>query len=119
MLRQDKIVVKDHRVFPSNHGVSASARKIVISRSLYGRQQESRYTIHAGRQLCAKEFRYLWTVKIQPSFTGASLLSAKIKVLPSSTGQVSDFLHGVTSLQNPVFLVNSRSPLISWTYSTH
>ena len=35
-----------------------------ISLRLYWRQQDSRYAIHAGHQLNAKEFRYLWTVRI-------------------------------------------------------
>ena len=35
-----------------------------ISLSLCWRQQDSRYAIHAGHQLNAKEFRYLWTVRV-------------------------------------------------------
>ena len=34
-----------------------------ISLRLCWRQQDSRYAIHAGHQLNAKEFRYLWTVR--------------------------------------------------------
>nr|AID23625.1 hypothetical protein [Phaeodactylum tricornutum] len=41
-----------------------------ISLSLCWRQWDSRYAIHAGHQLNAKEFRYLRTVKLQPPFTG-------------------------------------------------
>lgn len=37
---------------------------ISISLKLHWRQQDSRYAIHAGHQLNAKEFRYLWTVRI-------------------------------------------------------
>lgn len=37
---------------------------ISISLSLYQRQQDSRYAIHAGHQSNAKEFRYLWTVRV-------------------------------------------------------
>ncbi len=36
--------------------------RISISLSLCWRQRGSRYTIHAGRNLPDKEFRYLWTV---------------------------------------------------------
>ena len=35
-----------------------------ISLNLCWRQQDSRYAIHAGHQLNAKEFRYLWTVRV-------------------------------------------------------
>jgi hypothetical protein len=35
-----------------------------ISLSLPWRQWGSRYTIHAGRNLPDKEFRYLWTVRV-------------------------------------------------------
>ena len=35
-----------------------------ISLSLHWRQQDSRYAIHAGHQLNAKEFRYLRTVRV-------------------------------------------------------
>ena len=37
---------------------------ISISLRLHWRQQDSRYAIHAGHQLNAKEFRYLWTVRV-------------------------------------------------------
>ena len=37
---------------------------ISISLKLHWRQQDSRYAIHAGHQLNAKEFRYLWTVRV-------------------------------------------------------
>ena len=37
---------------------------ISISLKLHQRQQDSRYAIHAGHQLNAKEFRYLWTVRV-------------------------------------------------------
>jgi hypothetical protein len=37
---------------------------ISISPRLHWRQRRSRYTIHAGRNLPAKEFRYLWTVRV-------------------------------------------------------
>ena len=37
---------------------------ISISLSIWQRQWGSRYTIHAGRNLPDKEFRYLWTVRV-------------------------------------------------------
>ena len=48
---------------------------ISISLSLCWRQRGSRYTIHAGRNLPDKEFRYLWTVRV----TAAVYWSLKLK----------------------------------------
>jgi len=61
----------------------------------YWRQWESRYTIHAGQQLTAKEFRYLWTLRVGPSFTGSYKKSFHFFFLNTSTGQVSDAIHHI------------------------
>ena len=64
-------------VFVTIHNYSKGARglsvqpqvlriftEISISLRLHWRQQDSHYAIHAGHQLNAKEFRYLWTVRV-------------------------------------------------------
>ena len=69
---------------------------ISISSKNYWRQQSSRYTIHAGQKLSVKGFRYLWTVKIQPPFTGVYIRCKNTERSPYSSGQVSDFIHHIS-----------------------
>ena len=63
-LRQCIITVKVYGVFPSSHKESRIFTGNSNSLSQYWRQQGSRYAIHAGRNLPAKEFRYLRTVRV-------------------------------------------------------
>ena len=83
-----------------------------ISLSSYWRQQDSRYAIHAGHQLNAKEFRYLRTVRV----TAAVYRRLQKKLKPTfsfshaGTGQASASILLFTNLQRPVFLLNSRCP---------
>jgi len=53
-----------HRVFPSNLVEFRIFTENSISLNKYWRQWSHRYTIHAGLQLIAKEFRYLRTVRV-------------------------------------------------------
>lgn len=69
---------------------------ISISSKNYWRQQSSRYTIHAGQKLSVKGFRYLWTVKIQPPFTGVYIQRKYAERSLYSSGQVSDFIHHIS-----------------------
>jgi len=63
-LRQCIITVKVYGVFPSSHKESRIFTGNSNSLSQYWRQRGSRYAIHAGRNLPAKEFRYLRTVRV-------------------------------------------------------
>lgn len=76
------------------------------------RQRGSRYTIRAGRYLCDKEFRYLRTVRVTAAVYRGFHSKLHFSFQPSSTGQVSDSIHRVTTWQSPVFLRNSRYPLV-------
>jgi hypothetical protein len=53
-----------HGVFPSSRREFRIFTESSISLSQYWRQWSSHYTIHAGRNLPAKEFRYLRTVRV-------------------------------------------------------
>ena len=91
-----------------------------ISLSQYWRQWESRYTIHARRNLPDKEFRYLRTVIV----TAAVYWDLKWKQknntfldLPAP-GRCQTLYIIFSILQSLVFLINSRHPLFSDTHST-
>ena len=63
-LRQCITTVKVYGVFPSSHKESRIFTGNSNSLSQHWRQRGSRYAIHAGRNLPAKEFRYLRTVRV-------------------------------------------------------
>jgi len=63
-----------------------------------------------------RNFATLGPSELRPPFTGASFQCLHIFTSPSSTGQVSDPIRRVTTLQSPVFLVNSRHPLFCVTF---
>ena len=82
-----------------------------ISLSLCWRQRGSHYTIHAGRNLPDKEFRYLWTVRVTAAvYWGFRTIAKTIEPSPCSTGQASAPIHLFTNQQRLVFLLNSCSP---------
>ena len=58
-----------------------------------------------------KDFATLGPSELQPPFTEVYIQSLYTKISPFSTGQASDPIHRVTTLQSPVFLVNSRPSL--------
>lgn len=68
-------IVKVHRVFPSYCKLLCIFTEIWISLGPCWRQWRNRYAIHAGHQLNDKEFRYLWILRIGPSFTGSYKIS--------------------------------------------
>jgi hypothetical protein len=74
-----------------------------------GRQRGDRDAIRAGHQLCANEFRYLRTVRvtaaIDPPF---GVVAFTTNSLSLDIEQASDSICRVTTLQSPVFLLNSR-----------
>jgi hypothetical protein len=90
---------------------------ISISLSLEWRQCGHRYAIRAGRNLPDKEFRYLRTVIV----TAAVYWGFDQELsLPHLTFQhragVTPYTSSITSLQSAVFLLNSRSHLVSETH---
>jgi len=102
-------IVKVHGVFPSSYRVFRIFTKISISPSQYRRQSRNRYIIQAGRNLPAKEFRYLRTVRVTaavyPGFRSG------LSSIPLTLGHRADLRpHTLCyhTLRSPVFLVNSR-----------
>ena len=68
-----------HGVFPSSRREFRIFTESSISLSQYWRQCSSHYTIHAGRNLPAKEFRYLRTVRVTAAvYQGFNFMLAHI-----------------------------------------
>ena len=87
------------------------------------RQWGSRYAIRAGRNLPDKEFRYLRTVIVTAAVYrgfGSPLCSEELTDslnLPAPGRRQTLYVVLATS-QSPVFLVNSRYPLLSATFNS-
>jgi len=62
-----------------------------------------------------RNFATLGPLELQPPFTVGYIQCVNISFSLYSTWQVSDLIHHFTILQSLVFLVNSRSPLLSVT----
>ena len=94
-----------------------------ISLSPWLRQWGSRYAIRAGRNLPDKEFRYLRTVIVTAAVYrgfGSPLRSEELTDplnLPAP-GRRQTLYVVLSTSQSPVFLVNSRYPLVSATPSS-
>ena len=102
-----------HGVFPSSHKVSASARIIQFHRRYKGDSGEVVIPfMHVGTYP-TRNFATLGPSELQPPFTGVFNLRVNAYFSPFSTGQVSVPILPLSSLQRPVFLVNSRPSLFS------
>jgi len=80
---------------------------------LYWRQWGSRYTIHAGRNLPVKEFRYLRTVRVTAAVYG-SLYSEReplLLTLPHRAG-VSPYTSSYDFAETCVFIKQSLPPIL-------
>ena len=93
-----------------------------ISLSPWLRQWGSRYAIRAGRNLPAKEFRYLRTVIVTAAVYRGFGLQLRSEELTASLnlpapGRRQTLYVILTISQSPVFLINSRYPLFSATSS--
>ena len=98
-----------HRVFPSSRRISASARRVQVHRGQEGDSGEVVTPfMHVGTYP-TRNFATLGPSELRPPFAGISGQCVNIIRSSSSTGQVSVPLRSLTSLQRPVFLVNSRS----------
>ncbi len=83
-----------------------------ISLSRCWRQRGSRYAIRAGRNLPDKEFRYLRTVIVTAAvYRGFNSVLAHL-LLTFRHRAASDPIRRLATSQSPVFLVNSRHPLV-------
>ena len=84
-----------------------------ISLSQCWRQRGSRYAIRAGRNLPDKEFRYLRTVIVTAAvYLGLQFRACTPPFNLPGTGQASDPIRRLATSQSPVFLINSRHPLV-------
>src|SRR3546814_12463749 len=74
------------------------------------RQWSDRYTIHAGRNLPDKEFRYLWTVRVTAAVYGGFDSEPKLLLLtlPHRAG-VSPYTFSFEFAETCVFIKQSRS----------
>ena len=91
-----------------------------ISLSPWLRQWGSRYAIRAGRNLPAKEFRYLRTVIVTAAVYRGFNWKLRDYSLTSplnlpAPGRRQTLYVILTISQSPVFLINSRYPLLSAT----
>src|SRR4029079_19742719 len=97
--------------------VTSIFTRSAISPSSRLRQLGSRYAIRAGRNLPDKEFRYLRMVIVTTAvywgLNSELLRAADPCSEPFSTGQASVGIHRLATWHGPVFLVNSRYPLVS------
>ena len=84
-----------------------------ISLELYWRQWGSRYTIHAGRNLPVKEFRYLRTVRVTAAVYGSfnSEREPLLLTLPHRAG-VSPYTSSFDLAETCVFIKQSLPPIL-------
>ena len=102
-----------HRVFPSSRRISASARRVQVHRGQEGDSGEVVTPfMHVGTYP-TRNFATLGPSELQPPFTGVLNLRENVYFSPFSTGQVSVPILPLSSLQRPVFLVNSRPSFFS------
>ena len=70
LILHEKLEITNYNYSKGVQGLSVQPQELRIftensvSLRLYWRQWDSRYAIHAGHQLSAKEFCYLWTVRV-------------------------------------------------------
>ena len=101
-----------HRGFPSNHKMSASSRTIQFHWICIGDSGEVVTPfMHVGTYP-TKNFATFGPSELQPPFTEVSIQCLHISSSLYSTGQTSDPIHHLTISQSPVFLLNSRHPLL-------
>ena len=105
--------VKVHRVFPSSHRKSASARTFQFH-GVDARDSREVVTpfMHVGTYP-TRNFATLGPLQLQPPFTRVQIQCKNTPSYLTGTGQASDPIHHLSNSQSPVFLVNSRPPLFS------
>ena len=100
-----------HRVFPSSHGYRASSREFQFHWVNRGDSGKVVTPFMPDRNYRSVGYATLGSLELRPPFTCPSLPCSHISVYLSGTGQASVPLPPFTSLQRPVFLLNSRPPL--------
>jgi len=91
-------IVKVHGVLPSSRWYSASSRRIQFHRVHVGDSGAVVTPFVQVATYATRNFATLGQLELLPPFTGASIQSlSHFSFRPSSTGQVSDSIHRVTT----------------------
>jgi len=102
-----------HGVFPSTCNQFRICTEISISPRQYWRQWESRYTIHAGRNLPDKEFRYLRTVKVTAAvYLGLKSMRTTFQFIYKAPGRPQTQYIIKYFAESCVFIKQSLSPIL-------
>ena len=110
---QPKILVKVHRVFPSNCKKSVSSRTFQVHQAHVRDSGEVVTPFMQVGTYPTRNFATFGPSELQPPFTGDYFQSRSLSILPFSTGQVSVPIHLFSNLQRLVFLLNSRFSFFS------
>lgn len=100
-------LVKVHRVFSSCRKNSASSRGIQFHWVLRWDSKATIKLFMRDTNYMPRNFATLKPLSLQPSLTKPSFWSFHFSCLVFGTGQVSDFILRLATLQSPVFLLNS------------
>ena len=100
-------LVKVHRVFSSCRKNSASSRGIQFHWVLRWVSKATIKLFMRDTNYMPRNFATLKPLSLQPSLTKPSFWSFHFSCLVFGTGQVSDFILRLATLQSPVFLLNS------------
>jgi hypothetical protein len=112
-LRQCIITVKVYGVFPSSHKESRIFTGNSNSLSQHWRQRGSRYAIHAGRNLPAKEFRYLRTVRVTAAvYQGLDLELAPLLLAFWHRAGLRPYTSSSDFAESCVFIKQSLPPIL-------
>jgi hypothetical protein len=109
-LLQWQSIVKVHRVFPSNWKKTASSRSFQFHWVQVGDSGEVVTPFMQVGTYPTRNFATLGPSELQPPFTGAYCQSFYLSSSLYRTGQASVSIPHFTTLQRPVFLLNSRHP---------
>jgi len=105
-----------HRVFPSSHGFRASSRGF----QFHGvHRWDSRKVVTPfmpDSNYLSVGYATLGSLELRPPFTSSLSSCSHILTYTSGTGQASVPILPLSSLQRPVFLLNSRFPLLCALY---
>ena len=97
-----------YRVFPSTYIKIVSALLLQVHKN---NTRDSKAVVTPFMQdgtYPSRNFATLGPSGLWPPFTGTYILDCYLEISSCSIGQVSDFIHYITILQNLMFLLNSR-----------
>jgi len=113
-----QITVKVHRVFPSICFKIASARLFQFHLVDYGDSGEIVTSLMHVGNYPTRNFATFGPLWLQPPFVRVSVSFLQFSLYTSNTGQTSDSIHlYFSNLQSHVFLVNSHSPHLCFSFT--